>query len=626
MAALFLPHSSPIFRAFLFAFPLFWTISFLSAAPPPPASPSVGKVDGSPRVVRGGECEIVLRGIVMPRDSVEFKIHKGPRHGSLLGPRPLGNDAVAYLYRHNGNKGAESDRIDFKLKTGPNNTWGRITATIAIDEPPARLEVAESRVDFGPVPIGRSRSAFLALRNGGGGYLLGALEAGAPWSIDGPAEFELAEGESRNIRVVFSPDGPGERQGRLDVVAGSDRHPVILRGEGVYRFDAPERISRGKSGENPALKIPLTNLTDFELPLSVVIPAPLLGEATLVLPASGVAMLELGLEKRHYAEKFVDVVLSDGLAVRKVRVALPDPPALLEWASEGGEVDLGEVPARHIPRPEFELRNRGATAAMVRIRAEGEGLALVEAQAQEFQLLPGESALVKTVWRLSDSLGLARATLIASHGGLDRPLRVQIRVAEPTAEPEPTPLAAEAEATPPPDPRRLLSEAEQKEKKLRRPFDIETRALRGGSEVAWKYSGPEPVLFWLEKKVIERAGTGLEQIFERRLQVPEELPQPEILEKWVPVPSAEARIRRLEDGSWIGSVPGLEPGFRDVRIATRTPPDAKRIDYSEFVVQVYPPPPNPLWRWLAGSIGIFCLGYLLRKKLRRFFNFGSRDE
>jgi hypothetical protein len=406
----------------------------------------------------------------------------------------------------------------------------------------------------------------------------------------------------------------------LEIVTGREKQPVALRGTGIYRFAVQERFAFGGATGADTAEIPVINLMDRELTLSIGLSSPLTGEKSLLLPPKGAVGLKLGLEKRHYTEKFTEVTVSDGSAVRAVRVELPPPPALLEWASEDAEIDLGAIPKRQIPRPEFELRNRGATRATVEIRETEGGLALAKGQASRFDLLPGKSTVVKTVWRLSENLGAVSSGLIASHGGLDHPLRVRGLVVEP-------PVAAQekvSEAPPKPkDPQsppvNVLSETEQNDLNRRMPADIDYTPGTGGVDLTWKYAGPEPVLFWLEKKVVERSKAGLEDAFERRLQVPQDLPQPETTEKWVPIFPSEADIRKLEDGTWRGSVYGLKPGHHDVRIATRNPPNGSRIDYSEFAVRVFPPPPNPLWKWLAGAFGVLCLLYLLRKRLRRLF-------
>ncbi len=609
----------PLLMALLLA------LSPLQAAPKndsvAPPSPSSGEVVGSPRVVRGGVCEVIVRGIVMPRDSAEFKVHKRPKHGTLEGPVLKGSETAVYTYRHNGKKGADSDRIDFRIKTGPNNTWGPVTAILAIEEPPSRVELMDSQLDFGPVPIGQPRSTFLRVRNGGGGILRGSLETGAPWSIDGPAEFELAEGEARDIRVVFSPDGPGERQGRLDVVAGRDRQPVTLRGEGVYRFAAPERVFFEKNGTENILEIPLTNLTDRELPLSIDLPKPLLGESSLALPANSAAVLRLELEKRHYTEKAVEISLADGPAVKTLRVILPAPPALLEWTSANGTVDLGEIPAGGVPRPGLQIHNRGATHATVSLLPKEGGLELAENQPRTFELPPGKSAEVSTVWRLPKDRGAVESSIVASHGGLDHPLRLAATIVVPPPPGESTPRPA-ANPAPSPTPLDLLTEAERRELERRRPRDVRYRLVAHGSSataiVKWNYSGPEPALFWLEFKSTRRPSTNLASAFEDRLKipVPEELPKPEAGGEWVRAASAEYPVQRIGNGTWQGAVEGLKPGYHQVRLVSRVPANGKRLDYQSFAVHVGTLPASPYGTWIAAALGILCLLYLLRKKLR----------
>ncbi len=593
--------------------------------PLPAVKPSIG-YNTTAQVERGGTCEILVRGVVMPRDTAEVQIRKGPAHGTLEGPRKVGHDTSLFLYRHNGSRHRASDRVEFKIKTSPMNAWSPVSATIAILEPPNRLEISPGTLDFGEVPIGDTRTLPLQIRNGGGGILTGTLVAGSPWSFEGPAGFELAEGRAAELRVVFTPDGPGTREGRIELETNSAPDHVSVRGEGVFRFDSPDRVAFENKPGSDAMEFLLTNRSKTELPLSIDPPPPLTASGSITLPPEGSAPLRLGVEKRHYTEKSVEMKISDGTAARTVRVGLPPPPAFLEWASANGMHDLGDIPPRNIPRPEFELRNRGATAATVEIREGEGGLAPAGSQARTFDLQPGEAAIVKTVWSLDEKRrGNVAATLLASHGGLDHALRVQANIIEPQAPSEESPAESASSPVPEPTPPQVqvLTEQERKELALRLPRDIAYRLTPAGrladAVVTWKYEGPEPVLFLVEKKVVQRAKADLGDAFERRLKVPDELPKPETVVKWVPAVIGEGSIQRLDDGSWEGAVAGLEPGYHELRIATRAPPEGQRIDYSSFVVRVDPLPPNPLWNWLAGGLGIFCLLYLLRKKIRRWF-------
>jgi hypothetical protein len=606
-----------LLAAFLLALPP------LSAAPREDTAPalSVGKVVESPSVIRGGSCEVIIRGIAMPGDSVEFKIQKPPTHGSLQGPRRIDRDTVAYAYQHGGEKGHSSDRVLFKLKTGPGKSWGTLQAEIVIEEPPPGMEFENPELDFGPVPIGGSRTLPLVLRNSGGGALEGTIKVTAPWIIDGPATFQLAESGALPLRVTFQPDGPSLRKGRLSVSAGGLQQSAILTGEGIYRFDAPGRISFGKTADSDQLDLPLSNTTDAPLRLAISAPPPLVCKSEITLPPRGSTVLPLALEKRHYTEKSVDLALADGAAVRTLRVDLPPPPALLQWDAPEGAIDLGDIAPRHIPRPEFQLANRGSTAAIVELRGGG-GLVPDPEQPQTFELAPGAEATVKTVWRLADGTGPVSGSIIASHGGMDHILRVAARIveAEPREKKNPEPLS-EAAAASTPEPIRILGESEQAELLKRLPSNIAYRLVPAGRRataiVSWNYSGPEPVRFSLEKKVVKLAPADFGGAFDKRLQVPEELPQPASNIRWVAAAEKNTSPASLGNGTWEATATGLTPGYHQLRIATRTPPDGNRTDYSTFTVRVDPIPPHPAWKWLAALLGASCLIYLLRKKIAR---------
>lgn len=622
MAVPILKIFAPFFAAFLLTLPLISAATKEDSAPP---SPSVGKMLREPQVVRGGACELVLRGIAMPRSLVEFEVAKGPRYGTLGPPRRIDVATVAYPYQHSGSKAATVDRVEFKLQTGPMNSWGRLTATISVLEPKPQLGMEPGALDFGSVSIGESRPLKLRVRNVGGGVLDGEILTEAPWSIEGSKKISLAGGEEAAFSIVFSPDGPEERMGRLEVrLPGMASTGVPLSGAGVYRFQAPEMIAFEKTAGSPVLDVPITNLTKKPLRLEISAPSPILCESSLELLPAGRSVLRLGLDKRHFTEKSVAVSIADGPATRMVRVALPDPPALLEWTAPGGLVDLGEIPQRNIPRFDIELRNCGATSARVTLRNGEGGLEPDGTQARIFDLGSGESAMIQVVWRLTGEPGVYESSLVASHGGVDHPVRAKVRVAAPLA--NEGKMAAEAPAEPflepTPKPVRILDEAKKKELATRIPVGIRVRLVPQGREaqayVSWNYHGSQPVDFQIERKIIEKSQPSMDEPFKRRIQLPGDLPKPQTIVKWIAATGTENPVRRHEDGSWEGVVPGLAPGYHDLRIATRTPKEANRTDYSAFAVRVDPLPSNPLWQWLSGVIGTFCLAYLLRRKILHF--------
>jgi hypothetical protein len=616
----------------VFSLLAFFLAPHLTAKPkdsPSQVSPSFGH-DIHTSVVRGESCELVLRGIVMPRDTAEFKIAKEPQHGSLEGPQRIDRESVRYIYRNNGNNGINADRVVFRLKTGPGNAWGRVTAQITIFDRPSWLDVDKEIFDFGARPIGRQSSLPLKIRNGGGGVLKGKAKIGEPWSLTESEDFRLAEGEQRQFEVVFSPTGPGEFTGLIEFQAGSKPYrSVELRGEGIYRFQVPERIKIQRKPSADFLEI--TNRTSEVLDLQITAPNPLLGASSIQIPAGGSERLKLELRSGTYSEKIVDLEIADGTAIRRVRVDLPASPALLEWEN-APQFDVGRIPVRHVPELQVALKNAGPTNATLSLAPGKGGVRLAPSQAQEFELREGETALVNLIWNLPEELGEARAKLIAWNGGLATELEL-IAVVVPL-ESAPAGDASPEKTFPAPDPEptkstpKILSGAEKNELKLRMPADpryrLQVEQGTATAIVTWNYHGPKPVKFQLERKVVERVGLDPGKVFEKRLEVPEQLPLSQVIEKWQPIGEKEASIECIDGTVWQGRVTGLQAGFHDVRIAASTP-DGKRVDYAAFVVEVGKLP-KPAWiNWALWSALISAL-FLLRRTMARWFGLASDSE
>jgi hypothetical protein len=476
-------------------------------------------------------------------------------------------------------------------------------------------------LDFGDCPIGRQGSLPLLIRNGGGGILQGKAQIGEPWSLTGNEKFQLEAGAARKLQVCFSPVGPGEFRGLLEFQGGSKPYRrVELIGKGVYRFELPERIEL--QGKTSADFLQITNLTSEDLALQIVAPNPLIGASSLLIPAGGSEKLKLEIKSGSYSEKTVDLEIADGMAIRRVRVDLPPSPAVLEW--ENAPLwDVGRIPFRHVRELTVDIKNAWPTHATVRIEPREGGIRLAPSQPSEFELREGETTPVKIVWNLPEELGEARARLSAWNGGLATDLELIAVVVPPEAAPvgedKPEKTSPASESKPSKTTPKILSEAEAKELELRMPTDefyrLEAENGAATAIVTWNYRGPKPVNFQLERKVVERARVDSGKVFEKRLEVPEQLPPSPVIVKWQPVNENEAAIKSLDGTKWQGRVPGLTPGYHALRISVRAPPDSSRIVYDlpiTVFVGTIPPPP-----WMYWSLGVFvllCLAYLLRRK------------
>lgn len=587
----------------------------------PTVQPSAG-YDAKATVLRGGSCEITLRAVPSGGNAVEFGEPERPRHGKLSDRVRISRGELRYTYTHDGSKSPATDSFTFRFKAGPGKSWATRTATIEIREPKPALESRPETLEFGPVHIGSSTRRKLALRNAGGGTLRATLATGHPWSIpDGPAAIALAEGESLEIPVGFAPSAPDVQRGSLVLEMDEGTVRIPLAGEGRPRFSAGGAVSFEQVPGAPPIDIPVQNLTADPLRLEIHAEKPLVCAPSLEIAPNSNATLRLSVERTHYTGTSARLDISDGTATATVRAGLPPPPARLEWASPNAMLDAGAIPWNHAARPQAELRNTGATHAKVALRTEGTGFSLDHGQPALIELPPGQSEKIRTSWHLPPLPGRASALLVASHGGLEHPLELSARVSPPPAAPEKkVPDAAPAPAPPNTPKAAALPKAEEEEAARRMPKKVGYRVIHAGrkarAEISWEYSGPEPVEFWLEEKSRQRrTASGLAETFKNRFEVPDQPPQTENPAGWTRITGGEAEPRRLEGGKWVATISLPKPGYHAIRIAAQSPPGAPRTDGPAFAVRVDPPPPDPLWKWIAAAIGISCLAYLLRKKI-----------
>jgi hypothetical protein len=402
-----------------------------------------------------------------------------------------------------------------------------------------------------------------------------------------------------------------------------------LRGKGVYRFQLPERVEL--QGKSSADFLEITNLASEDLALKIIAPNPLICASSLQVPAGGSEKLKLEIKSGSYSEKTVDLEIADGMAIRRVRVDLPPSPAVLEWEN-APRFDVGKIPIRHVPELQVAVKNAWPTNATVRIEPREGGIRLAPSQPSEFELREGETALVKIVWNLPEVLGEARARLSAWNGGLATDLELSAVVVPPEAAPEaedkPEKTSPVFESAPSKTKSKILSEAEAKELKLRLPTDILYRLeVENGTATAvvtWNYRGPKPVNFQLERKVVERVTLDPGKVFEKRLELAEQLPPSPVIEKWQPIAAKDASIKCIDGTAWQGRVTGLQAGFHDVRIAVRSS-DGKRIDGAAFVVEVGKLP-RPAWMdWTLWSVLIFAL-FLLRRTIAKWLGLAPQSE
>lgn len=583
-------------------------VSTLRAAPPPKAAgnstveTSVG-YDAVARIVRGGSGEVILKAIPVLGYEVPFKIAKKPRHGTLGAERRISKGSVAIPYRHNGSRDG-GDTFTFRFQTGPGKAWATRTARIEVVEPGPRLKVSLDPIDFGDAFAGTSVSRILRLRNIGGGVLSGRLRPPHPWRIDGPVEFQIPEGGSRDVKILFTPPEAGVFQDSLLLEPGmATPVNISLTGSGAARIEIPGELSLAhlEAGGEGALAV--RNLTAGPIAFSIAAKAPLECPPVLEIPGNATASLPVRLAKRHFSEKSMPLVLTDAHGEFVVKVLLPPSPAVIEW-NDASPIDLGLVTAGRARRMEFVLSNKGSSPASG-VRLFPEGLSLAADQSSEVSIAPGGSVTVLADWTPVE--GDSEASLTATQGGLSQTIVVRARAEAAPLTPVPVPAPTPQSS---PTPAICVLTPEEREA-LRRnnasgiTYRNEFLDGRVQTLIQWTCEAADKPRFQVEQWT-SSVVTG--NPFQTRVQVPGE--GESIEPRWQP--AGPEPVSSSADGQWSTRIEALKSGYHKFRIATVRD---TRTHYAEFSVYVPPSPANGIPWWIGALLLVPCGWILLRHRI-----------
>ncbi|MBL0174192.1 MAG: choice-of-anchor D domain-containing protein [Ignavibacteria bacterium] len=160
-----------------------------------------------------------------------------------------------------------------------------------------QIEIGIPMVDFGKVKVNASKDTTITavIRNAGGGTLTvsGTQQLGpdlAQFSVQtGGGAFSLAPGESRSMRLRFSPTLPGRTSGRLAFHHGGPGSPAVVElfGEGLGIEGAATLMLdtiRASAGELVEVPLYLRNTQDVTLSGAIGIQTELRFNASLLSP------------------------------------------------------------------------------------------------------------------------------------------------------------------------------------------------------------------------------------------------------------------------------------------------------------------------------------------------------
>jgi hypothetical protein len=187
-----------------------------------------GGVPQTADVNLGGTAEITLRAHGQNGKWINFFIRSQPEHGSLTGPPiQLTRTTASVTYVHHAQDGPGTDSFTFSVQAAGSEVSAPVTVTVNVRDTPPSLVVTPSELDFGAVKVGDTSGVDLVLENQGGGEAVGTLSPPPPWTVDGPAEYKLARGQSQSFHLLFIPRfGHSYSETLLLPAGGSQAHLV----------------------------------------------------------------------------------------------------------------------------------------------------------------------------------------------------------------------------------------------------------------------------------------------------------------------------------------------------------------------------------------------------------------
>ena len=253
----------------------------------------------SAEVKRGGVVEIPVEVIALPGQAVDLEIVTAPRFGTIKLLRGEAANSLSLVYRNDSRKKVSEDEIVIRIRA-EGRSWSTRTGSVRIHDHPADLTALPGSLDFGELPGGTSKTLSLVLSNSSGDDAVASLILPPSWSIVGESSFSIPEGRSKEFRITFSPQKPGDYSGSVDFSpAIASLSPIPLRGRALPpfvitedRYEATaERSKIPVTISNPVSSpIRITVSPDHELKAPEFLEVPPSGSCTLTFATDRVAV------------------------------------------------------------------------------------------------------------------------------------------------------------------------------------------------------------------------------------------------------------------------------------------------------------------------------------------------
>jgi len=255
-------------------------------------------------VTRGGQIAIPIPVVSVSGGDVSVQVSKQPNFGTLQLIEKKSGTVPILKYQNNAKFKSPGDNFEFRVKV-QGQPWSTHTGLIRIKNPPGTLSVIPEKIDFGAVPIGTSERKTILLSNNFGSPVSGVLLLPSPWSLVGDGAFSLAENETKEFALIFTPVKARSEVTELKVAPELSNFPVVpLFGEGVVPF-LIDSTSAIVTKEHPQADFRITNASIREMKIGWEDDIGLLGSPPVTIAPGGttkvwisIAPLPLDSEER----------------------------------------------------------------------------------------------------------------------------------------------------------------------------------------------------------------------------------------------------------------------------------------------------------------------------------------
>lgn len=222
-------------------------------------SPSPQPVVASVYIGERTLISLPLRGRI--EEPVTILIRKKPRFGILTEPERVNRQTWRVWYSPLPGSDEIIDSFSYAAKSVDSPVSVAAQVQVSIMKRPAQL-VSSDSLDFGSVPVGDTLVKEIDIQNSGGKTAVINPALRAPWKLVDAIPIQIKAGDTKKIRVAFSPDSLGAFAEKLALETETKR-AIKLNGSSKNPIKWPSKPLLFASDQREALQsVSFKNLTD----------------------------------------------------------------------------------------------------------------------------------------------------------------------------------------------------------------------------------------------------------------------------------------------------------------------------------------------------------------------------